>query len=353
MSSWEGFNPLAEIAKNFPPLSEEEELHLTKEAYAKNDPSLKEKLLLHNIKMATAIARKNVSGIKDRDTLQEIDSVAVQTLIEVSKRYDPSNGNKLMTYAYMFIIRAVKDYLIELKTKGSLGKYAYRKAARWLRDNPDKSTEESITSFQKLFRCNAQTATNIFQFVKYGVSNFSSIDDSNFDEESSGPLSLLKTKSIFSNTKDENEEDENRNEEILQKISSDIEIIAKDLLTDRQFMIFDIIILGFIKNKKIITIKEAAEKLHCRYQNVDQIVEYTKMRLSTSDRGRKLVHVMDCVLNRIKIKRINSKGKDPIVDTHEINKDIIRVYEKKERSPENQDGSSEKLSDSSLCNQSV
>ena len=102
-----------------PPLSAEEERDVI-ERYAKRDDSVKEELIVHNLRLVVYIARKFDSA---GSTIEDLISIGTIGLIKAVNTFCPSKGIKLATYASRCIENEILMHLRKtnpLKTEISI-----------------------------------------------------------------------------------------------------------------------------------------------------------------------------------------------------------------------------------------
>lgn len=84
------------VPQNFPPpLSEEEEKNCFNEYISTADEKVREKLILHNLRLVAHIVRKYYSSSKCSEDLVSIGTIG---LVKAVDSFDPSNGAKFATY---------------------------------------------------------------------------------------------------------------------------------------------------------------------------------------------------------------------------------------------------------------
>lgn len=298
-------NVLYEIAKSHPSLPEAEEKHFLSLS-CNGDYSARDKVILHNIGNAIKCVRSQFQ-INDSSLREEVEDAAIEALIESANRYDSKFNVRLMTYARQNVILYAWNALIHARTNQTIKLHIYKKVARWIKNNPQHTDSEGTEAVMEMLNCSEFVSAQIFSIVKNGVANISSIisGDTFNSEEGDGAYNYLQDSGTSVTAK---------NSPIdtcvliqMQEISDRIGGFCERNLTPKQLLIFKTIITPFLQLGQVVTLKEAADILSCRYQNIDQTLDYMKIRLSNSREGRVVSYIIDCVLSQVKIKRANSK----------------------------------------------
>ena len=92
------------------PLPEDEQHQLA--IRAKEDPEAREKLILHNLKLAYWVANKYL--MKDKTELEDLFQLAVLGLMGAIEKFNPDRGAKFSTVAIWYMRNSIRDNSITL-----------------------------------------------------------------------------------------------------------------------------------------------------------------------------------------------------------------------------------------------
>lgn len=101
---------ISAVMDQYPVLSAAEEKALVIKKWTSEWPQAKDKLVLHNLKLVSSIARKY--NWMDETSFDDIVSHGVIGLMTAINRFDPNAGTKLSTYATYWITQEIREGLL-------------------------------------------------------------------------------------------------------------------------------------------------------------------------------------------------------------------------------------------------
>ena len=110
MDNYNPFRRYLQEANRYPLLSEEDEKHMTKEFFRTQDPELGRKLALSNLRLVIKIAMEYY--YKVYANLTDLVQEGNIGLLMAIKKYDPSKGIRLASYAQFWIRAYMLKYLL-------------------------------------------------------------------------------------------------------------------------------------------------------------------------------------------------------------------------------------------------
>ncbi len=286
-------NTLSEMAKLYAPFDEFDEHDLALQMVV-GDEEAKLELIQHNARFALKIV--NSFKIKDKDLYEDAQSAALIGLLKGLKSYNPDSYTRISTYCYKFVWGEVWTTLANAKVANSIPTYMYVKIASFVKAFVEKNekipTEQDVTDFLiKRFKLDEFTASQISVISHSGVMKFNDLRFA--DGEETGMVVEDMGNSVFSPAI--------RNTDpsvrlALSEIADRVEEYCKNNLTKKQFKVIDMIIINYLRNQEVCTIKQASEKLFCHYQAVDQLLRYSLLKLGVTEEGAFVKRAIKCVL---------------------------------------------------------
>ncbi len=124
ISSSSGFNEYLQEINNIPSLTKEEEFMLAKDYLEKHDLNAAHKLVTSHLKLVAKIAMRYKNyGLP----ISELVSEGNLGLMQAVKKYDPSLGFRLSTYAMWWIKAAIQEYVLKSWSLVKIGTTAAQK----------------------------------------------------------------------------------------------------------------------------------------------------------------------------------------------------------------------------------
>lgn len=299
-------------------LQKDEELDLSRQMIQLRDSGIELYFVIRNLIASNnfwvvgSIAKKFAHKTRDID-FDEMFNSGCLALLEALEKFDPSYNVRVCTYAYPRIFMAIWDLIITYRCGITVSKSLYKKVCSHLK-NPKMTDAE----FAQQNRLSLMELQNLITITKIGIPVLSSFEVELEDStgEKGNIESFLAESSVITGSGFTYAESGERDIEInrleLKIIGDKVDEYCQKHLTQKQYAVIKLIIVPYLRGEEYCTFTEAAEKLGKSVQAVDQILDYSRIKLVQSEKGLEIKqiiwHVMDC----IKFKR-SVKVKDNVL----------------------------------------
>lgn len=283
---------LVEMAEKYAMLSTWEEELLVKDMLA-GSMEARQKLIQHNARAVLSMVNKYNLNSDIRD---DVEIAALIGLIRAIDKFDPTWNTRVITYARSFIKVEIWDELVNSNTGQNLSKKVYKAVAAFIKKEENKAegrfvADEVVLDFIKLrWNLNDFLASRVLAITRAGVKNFSDllVDDENESMEVSDLGS-----SVFAGYTVDNMEVNVSISEFAERV----EKYCEQNCTKSQLTAIQAVVIPFLREKRIVTISEAAQSLGKSYQAVDQIFKFMRNRMANSEEGRFVYRVITGVVD--------------------------------------------------------
>lgn len=270
------------IPKTYKIATKEEELEIARD-FINGNETAREILYFSNLWIVKNISKKFENFGIEKEELISSGSLA---LVESLNRFDPSYEARVSTYAYPRILVAIWDCVISYRCGITIPKYLYKKVTRHIKLNIQSDAEFahenniSLADFY-LIKQVANVGIPLLSDIEYQFSN--SFD---FDVDMDNVISETdKVESCSKSVPEDVRID-------LKMFGEKLESYTRKNLTTQQFKVLNLTVIPYLKGEEYCSVREAAEKLGKKYQAIDQIFDYMRIRLVQDIRGREFLHII-------------------------------------------------------------
>lgn len=287
-------NTLQDMARKYAPFSFEDEEDLFLQAIV-GDEEAKLELLQHNSRFILKIV--NTFNIKDKELYDDAQSNGMMGFLKGFEKYNPDFCVRISTYCYKYVWGEIWTGLANAKVANSIPISVYSKVCSFVKQfvasNKALPTDEDVAIFlMKQYKLDECSAYEVATITHIGVMKFNDIIPVNSEMENlNAPEDL--GKNVFNSTFGNIDPSVKLT---LEETADRVETYCKKNLTTKQFRIINMIVINYLRKQEQCTIREAADKLFCRYQAVDQLVKFSMLKVGVTEEGEFVKRTIKAVM---------------------------------------------------------